>query len=185
MTGQLPYALNVGGYDIPINADFRNVLIIFDAFADDELTPEEKAYICLKRLYLRAIPAVFAEEAIKKAFWFCDGGDMPKSKPEQVRTIDWKQDEQLIMPAVSRALGVPDVRDMPFLHWWSFIGSFGEIGEGLFSSVVNIRRKQAHGKKLEKWEKEFYTRNKALVRIVSAEDKAAIKETEEFLKTLI
>ena len=110
---------------------------------------------------------------------------MPKSKPEQVRTIDWKQDEQLIMPAVSRALGVPDVRDMPFLHWWSFIGSVGEIGEGLFSSVVNIRRKQAHGKKLEKWEKEFYTRNKALVRIVSAEDKAAIKETEEFLKTLI
>lgn len=185
MTGLLPEALEVGGAAVPINADFRNVLTIFEAFNDPELSDQEKAFICLRRLYLTAIPPYAAEEAIKKAYWFCGGGDIPKTKPEHIRTIDWKQDEQLIMPAVSKTMGVTDVRSLPYLHWWTFLGSFGEIGEGLFSAVINIRRKKAHGKKLEKWEKEFYSRNKALIRIVSAEDKAAVEETEEFLKTLI
>lgn len=185
MIGELPDTLEVGGKDIPINADFRNVLTIFEAFNDPELSAQDKAFVCLRRLYLNDIPVSAAEEAIKKAYWFCGGGDMPKTKPEQVRTIDWKQDEQLIMPAVSRTMGVTDVRSLPYLHWWTFLGSFGEIGEGLFSAVVNIRKKQAHGKKLEKWEKDFYSRNKALIRIVTAEEKAAIEETEEFLKTLI
>lgn len=185
MIGQLPEALEVCGSLIPINADFRNILTIFEALNDAELTDHEKAYVCLRRLYLKEIPVSAIEEAIKKAYWFCDGGDMPKSKPERIKTMDWKQDEQLIMPAVSRTLGVTDVRSLPYLHWWTFLGSFGEIGEGLFASVLNIRRKQANGKKLEKWEKEFYAKNKSVIRILSDEEKADIRETEEFLKTLI
>ena len=37
------------------------------------------------------------------------------------------------------------------------------IGEGLFSNIVRIRHKKAKGKKLEKYEQEFYKENKSLI----------------------
>lgn len=51
------------------------------------------------------------------------------------------------------------------MHWWTFLGLFNEIGEGLFSQVVNIRIKKAKGKKLEKHELEFYREHKDLIDI--------------------
>ncbi len=184
MFGFLPEALEVGGREIPINSDFRNVLRIFEAFEDPALTNQEKAYICICRLYAEPVEIRFMEEAIRKAYWFCNGGDMPKSKPE-AKVLDWKQDEHIMMPAVSRTMGVTDVRSLPYLHWWSFLGAFGETGEGLFTEVLHIRNKLAHGKKLDKTEKEFLKRNRYLIKFRSQEDDTALAETEEFLKTLI
>lgn len=185
MIGQLPVALEIKGQSYKIDPDFRNILTIFEAFSDDLLTDREKAYICIKRLYIGNIPYDLVEEAIRKAYWFCDGGDMPKTKPDEIRTIDWKHDEQIIFPAVSKTVGVVDVRDLPYLHWWSFLGCFGEIGEGLFSTVLSIRRKKLKGKNLEKYEDEFFKQNKELIILRTAEEQAAIDETEEFLKTII
>lgn len=110
---------------------------------------------------------------------------MPKTKPDEVRTIDWRHDEQIIFPAVSKTMSIADVRSLPYLHWWSFLGCFGKIGEGLFSTVLSIRRKKSKGKKLEKYEQEFFKQNKDLVVLRTAEEQAAIDETEEFLKTII
>lgn len=185
MIGSLPKALDVNGSSYDINPDYRNILRIFEAFNDPQLSEREKAYICLKRLYRESIADEDIEEAIHKAYWFCDGGDTPKTKPEKVRTLDWAHDESMIMPAVSKAVGVIDIRELEYMHWWTFLGAFGEIGEGLFSTVIHIRHKQAQGKKLDKWEKEFYSKNKELVKIVTAKEQAEIDETEEFLKTLI
>ena len=184
MTGILPQTLTVGGRALPIRADFRNVLRIFEAAADEHLTDDEKAFICLKRLYAVPVPLIHGEEALRQAYRFCDGGDMPKSKPLPVRVLDWKHDEQILLPAVSRAAGVPDIRALPFLHWWTFLGLFGEIGEGLFSTVMHIRQKRARGKKLEKWEQEFLAQNKELVILRTAQEQAEIDETEAFLREL-
>ena len=38
-----------------------------------------------------------------------------------------------------------------------------EIGESLFSNIVHIRQKKAKGKKLEKWELDFYKENQSLI----------------------
>ena len=115
-----------------------------------------------------------------------NGGDsIPMSKPEDVKLLDWGHDESIIMPAVSKTIGVPDVRGIPFLHWWTFLGAFGEIGEGLFSTVINLRQKKAKGKKLSKTEAEFWRKNKDLCKLVTAEEQAAIDETEDFLKKFI
>lgn len=40
------------------------------------------------------------------------------------------------------------------------MGYFMEIEEGIFSTVLGIRQKRAKGKKLDKWEQEFYANNK-------------------------
>ena len=185
MIGTLPESLLVGGKYLPIKADFRNILTIFTAFSDPALTNEEKAYVCLKRLYKVPIPRNIAEEAIKQAYWFLDGGDMPKTKPEEVKILDWAHDESIIMPAVSKTIGVVDVRSLPYLHWWSFLGAFGEIGEGLFSQVVHMRHKLGKGEKLSKYEKEFVRKNNELIVLRTAEENAEIEETEKILESLI
>lgn len=186
MIGVLPEALEIDGVSYAIRSDYRVVLHIFEAFADPGLTEEEKAEICLRCLYEHPedIPPALLGEAVKRAFWFCDGGDMPKTESEEIRTMDWKHDESVLFPAVSKAAGF-EVRSCKHLHWWVFLGYFGEIGEGLFSTVMHIRQKQARGEKLEKWEREFFRRNRSLVELRTAEEQAAIEKTEAFLSTII
>lgn len=185
MIASLPESLTVCGKELPIDADFRNALTIFQALTDDNLSAQEKAYITLRRLYRVRISRREAEEAIKQAYWFLDGGDMPKAAPEKVKVLDWEHDESIIMPALSKTIGVVDVRSLSYLHWWSFLGAFGEIGEGLFSQVIHLRKKLGKGEQLSKPEKEFLRKNRELVKLRTAEEQAAINETEEFLKNLI
>lgn len=185
MIGLLPTSLEVGGRLCSINADFRNILHIFTAFADDDLTDIEKAYVCVKCLFVDDIPMRHFEEAVKKAYWFCDGGDMPKSEPTKIKTLDWEHDAGILFPAINKTLGV-ETRSLPFLHWWTFLGAFGEIdSSGLFAAVMSIRYKKAHGKPLDKSEREYVHRNKEMFNLLSKEDRAAVAETEEFLKELI
>lgn len=180
----LPQSLTVGGRDYPIRSDFRVALTIFEAYNDDALPLSVKARTAVECLY-KEIPEEI-EEAYRRAVWFLDGGDMPKSKQAPGRTMDWEQDEYLIFPAVNKVAGY-EVRSAKYLHWWSFLGLFNEIGEGLYSHVMNIRQKLARGKKLEKWEREFFNDHKELIVLkekLSPEEQAALDEEEEWLNRL-
>ena len=164
MIGVLPKSLTVGGREYEIRTDFRVILRIYEAFDDSELNENDKAEVCVRCLYpaYNEIPSEDFQEAVDKAYWFVGGGDIPHSKPEEIKMLDWKQDESILVPAVSKAAGVPDIRECAHIHWWTFLGLFGEIGEGLFSTVMNIRQKRAKGKPLETWEKEFYRKTPSL-----------------------
>lgn len=186
MIGELPTSLEIGGRSYAIRSDFRVALNIFSAFNDPELTDREKCYVCLKCLYvdLKKIPQADMQEAADKAYWFVGGGDMPRedNKPD-IRTIDWEQDESIIFPAVNKAAGY-SVRSAAYLHWWEFLGFFGEIGEGLFSQVINIRLKKARHKKLEKYEQEFYREHRKLIDLRprrTAEEQAQIDRINKLL----
>ena len=184
MIGYLPQALEVGGKMLPIHTDFRKVIGLFPMFNDPELSGIEKAYVCVRVLYKCKISEQDFDEAVEKAYWFIDGGGMPTSEPEKARIIDWEKDERMIMPAVSKTVGVPDVRSLPYLHYWTFLGAFGEIGEGLLSTVLNIRRKLADGETLEKWERDYVHKNRDLIEILTPEEEADLKELNDFLDTI-
>lgn len=181
MIGQLPNKLTVSGKDYSINSDFRVALLIFEAFDDIELNDFEKGVVCLECLF-KQVPEN-TDEAFEKAVWFLDGGDAPKSEKSPVPILNWKQDESLIFPAVNKVAGC-ETRSVPYIHWWTFLGLFNEIGEGLFSQVINIRAKRAKGKPLEKWEREFYNEHKEQIDI-KAKLTPQEKVEEEWLKNLI
>lgn len=162
MIGCLPKSLNVNGNDYPIRSDYRVALLIFQAFEDNELNGYEKLAVCIECLYAEIPPDT--EEAYKKAIWFLDGGDMPKSQKAPKKIIDWKQDEHYMFSALNKAAG-KEIRELDYMHWWTFLGLFSEMGEGLYSQIINIRRKKAKGKKLEKYEQDFYRENKELIDI--------------------
>ena len=176
MLGELPRALGINGHEYPIDSDYRNILAIFSAFNDDELTDAEKGYVCLNRLY---DTVNFSEEDIEEAYRKAVGfiNYMPSGKKSQKKFIDWEKDEQLIFPALNAVAGT-EVRLLPYMHWWTFMGYFQNIeSESLFGTVLSIRQKRAKGKKLEKWEKEFEHNNLELISIenkkVNVEDKMA------------
>ena len=162
MIGNLPTALETGGKEYAIRSDFRVILRIYSAFADPELDEREKCYVCLKCLYAEDIPREHLQEAVDKAYWFVGGGDVPQESVQPAKTIDWEQDESIIFPAVNKAAGF-ETRTVKYLHWWTFLGYFNEIGEGLFSSVIGIRQKLNKGKKLEKYEQEFYRNHRNMI----------------------
>lgn len=160
----LPRALEFGGRSWAINADFRDVLTILEAFDDPELTDEEKAFVCIHNLYTDAeeIPRDQLQEAYAAAVAFIDNGEASARGP---KTMDWQQDAKIIFPAVNRVAGY-EVRDAVFLHWWTFLGMFMEINKDTTASnVFALRQKKARGKKLEKWEKEYWEQNKALCQL--------------------
>ncbi len=179
MIGFLPKTLEVSGKEYPIRTDFRTVLVIFQALNDPELEETEKAIVILQSLYEEIPPDL--QEALDKAAWFMDGGQTHKGNEKPV--MDWEQDEQMIFSAVNKVAGY-ETRTIEYLHWWSFLGLFNEIGEGLFSTVVNIRKKRNTGKKLDKTEQEFYKRNREIVNLkkrLSKEEQQALDEVNKLL----
>lgn len=162
MIGRLPKTLEVSGTERKIRTDFRDALVIMAAFNDPELTDAEKYDVMLTVLYEEIPDAEDYPEAVEKALWFLDCGQMEEDNKPRAKVMDWEQDEQLLFPAVNKVAGFP-VRNAEYLHWWEFCGYFNEIdGDGTFSMVLCIRQKRAKGKKLEKWELEFYRNHKEM-----------------------
>ena len=187
MIGSLPDSLVIAGKRYAIRSDFRNFLRIIEVFNDSELSNEEKVYVFLKRVYVEfnSIPKQHYEEAYKRASEFMEWqkNDNKKHNP---RLYDWEKDEQLIFPAVNKAAGM-EIRSLPYLHWWTFLGYFQSIDpESLWGTVLSIRQKRAKGKKLEKWEREFYNGNRELCQIVRAEVRKTAEDTlQDIFKSLL
>lgn len=180
MIGLLPDSLNVNGKDIPIRStDFRVALIVFQAYEDPNLTVNEKEFIVLDALLgFENIPKDSINDAYQKCCWYLDGGKEPDRRAYKPKLMDWEQDEQMIFSAVNHVAG-KELRTEKHIHWWTFLGYFDEIQEGLFSTVLSIRQKKNKNKKLEKWEKDFYMENRDLIDIKPKRSEAEKKRMEE------
>lgn len=176
---ELPTSLTVGGVERKIRSDFRAVLDVLISMNDPDLNEQAKTEVLIKIMYpgWRDIPTEHLEEAVQKACAFIDCGQKDDGK-HQPRLIDWEQDATLIIPAVNK-VACAEVRAIPNLHWWTFFSYFMEIGDSTISTVIHIREKRALGKKLEKWEQEFYKKNKDIIQISNEK-----KRDEEELKAL-
>ena len=171
----LPTTLTVDGAEYPIRSDFRVILDIITMLNDETLNQHERAEDALIMLY-EEIPQN-AEEALKQCFWFINAG-RPEGK-RSPRLVDWEKDFPHIASSVNRVLGY-ECRAVAYLHWWSFIGAYMEIGgDCVFSQIVSLRSKIARGKKLEKHEREWLRQNRDLVTLptkYTAEDEEIFKK---------
>ncbi len=175
MIGALPKSLYVNGTERTIRTDFRDILKIVCAFNDPELENEEKIYICLFILYedFDSISESDYEAAFKAALDFIDHSAEASGK-KLPRTMDWEQDESIMFPAINKVAGF-ETRTAEYIHWWTFIGYFMEISEGVFSHVLSMRMKKAKHKPLDKWEREYWNANKSVCVLkpkLSAEEQA-------------
>lgn len=162
---ELPVSLTIGDTGFAINTDFRTVLYVLSVLSDPEYEPDEQGAVCIQVMIedWERLPPERYPEALEALMGFIDGpGVQEERRRPRPRTMDWERDAPVLIPAVNRVLG-QEVRALAYLHWWTFLGAYMEIGECLYSTVLGIRQKRAKGKKLEKHEQEFYRENKALV----------------------
>lgn len=183
MIGRLPKCLIVDNKEWDIRSDYRDILNILCALNDPELKPNESFYVCLKILYkdFEKMANNSYEEAYEKAMWFINQGKVPDDNSQnKPKLMDWEQDETIMFAAINKVAGA-EVRTVEYMHWWTFMGYYMSIGESLFSEVINIRLKKNEGKKLEKYEQEFYRKNKELVDLKTRYNKEEIEAIEKLL----
>ena len=185
---KLPKSVKVNGKEYRIRSDYRAVLDILCAINDPDIvagmSEEEKnleIYTTILAIFYEDfdnLPTEDWEEALKVAKEFIDCGFKEDKKKPQL--MDWKKDAKILIPAINK-VAHEDIREKEYLHWWTFIGLFMEIGESLFSTVTNIREKKSKGKKLDDWEKEFYLGNKEIVDLKALPERSE-EEKEELKK---
>lgn len=146
---------------MPINADFRDILEIFSYLNDPSLPDFIRWEIALALFYTQPIPQQHRQQAAQALADFISYGTDQTAAPGP-KLLDWQQDAPLILGDVNRVAG-QEIRQLPFVHWWTFLSWFHAVGEGQLSTVVAIRDKLARGKKLESWEQSFYRENRQKV----------------------
>ena len=177
----LPTSATIGGVVYQIHADFRDILNIF-RYLDDPDRPEYIRWrIAIALFYEVEIPQEYFQEAMEYLADFIACGNRD-SKPGP-KLLDWEQDAQVIVADVNKVAG-SEIRSVPFLHWWTFVSYFNAIGEGQLSTLVSIRDKLRRGKPLEKWEKEYYRKNKEIVDLKTRYSAEELAEQERLKKLL-
>lgn len=178
MTRSLPLSVEIGEKEYKVNADYRDILDIISRIEGKTTDEFIKGYVCLALFYpdFDEIPESDYQEAIDKMFWFISCGE-EQEDTKGPKLIDWDQDYMLIVSDINKTIG-HDIRADSFCHWWTFISYFMGIGEGQLSSIVSIREKLRKGKKLEKWEREYYKKNRSKVDF----KRKYTPEEEEFIK---
>lgn len=178
----LPGSAWIGGLEYGIHGDFRDILRIFRYLNDPELSEQVRWAIALALFYEGEVPQEHQAEAVAFFVDFINCGQ--EARTPGPRLLDWEQDAAVIVADVNKVAGT-EIRALPFLHWWTFMAYFGAIGEGQLSALVSVRDKLARGKKLEKWEQEFYRRNRdrvVLKKRYSAEEIAQKERLERLLE---
>jgi len=160
---RLPTSVEVGGVEYEIRSDYRAILDICAALSDPELDGQGKSFFALDIFYpaLEAMPPEHYEEALQRCMWFINGGtdEKPGRSP---KLVDWEQDFQYIVAPINRVTG-KEIRSVEYMHWWTFLAAYLEIGDCTFAQVVRVRDRLARGQSLDKQDREWYRRNRQLV----------------------
>lgn len=172
-------SVTIHEHEYKINTDYRDILEIFSAFNDPDLLEGEKVYIALNMFYEEDLQENDIEEAIKCLMDFICMGNEYEDNKNSKPVYDWEQDYNIIIAPINKVLGY-DVRGVDYLHWWTFLSAFMEIGECTFSTYVGIRTKLNKGKKLDKTEEKILRENRKAIILKKRVDKA----TQELLDSI-
>lgn len=164
MMWSLPYSVTIDGVEHKIRnrCDYRVVLDVIRVLNANDLDEEQKLQCALFIFYDDSRKIKNAREAVEQMYSVINCGEQKDERPHP-KVMDWEQDFPIVAPAVGKTLGY-EVRDPDrYTHWWTFVGGYREISDSVFNTVLQIRSKRAKGKKLEKWEQEFFNENRNLV----------------------
>ena len=176
MTFDLPKSVEVGENTYHIRNDFRTILEIFVMLDDPDLTDADKTEALLRMFFIER-PSD-PEAALQAFIDFVDPRHGNQGKKSSGRLIDWSQDFDLMVAPINHILGF-ECRSVDFLHWHTFLAAYLEIPpESVFARVLRVREKLRTGKKLEKYERSWYSKNRDLVHLKPKFSKAEEKLIE-------
>lgn len=181
MMWSLPTTVEIDGtkYEIRNKCDYRVVLDAISALNDEELDMQYRLECALFIFYEDLTGLEDIQKAIAEMMKIIGLGEEATEEEHKPQLMDWEHDFTQLAPPISRVLGY-SVRDKNhYTHWYDFVGAYMEIGDCTFSNIISIREKRLKGKKLEKWEEEFYRENRKMINLPHR----LTAEEEEFLNS--
>ena len=167
MMWDLPIAVEINGkqHSIRNKCDYRVVLDVICSLNDNELTEEEKVKCALFIFYEDVSKIDDFEIAIKEMFRIINGGEVEEQAQEnKPKLMDWEHDFPVLVAPINRVLNC-EIRAVDYLHWYSLLSAYMEIGECTFSTIVSFRSKKAKGQKLDKWEIDYIREHRKMVEL--------------------
>lgn len=143
----------IGG--IPINTDFR-AMILFETMASDPEIPDGvKLSLALRYLYEE--PVTDFKKAWGGFLWYYSGGEKPGRREQGAETskraYDFEVDANMIYAAFRQAYKIDLNRER--LHWWEFKALFSALPESCqIVKIMEYRTMDLSGLKGE--EKKYY-----------------------------
>ena len=163
----LPTELEISSVMCPIKSDYRDILQLFNILDEPNLLDSEKIIIALHMSYTTDDYTKDINEPVSNIFQFMSPDeDFNNPSPTSNKTplFNWDQDFNLIIAPINKSMG-KDIRGLDYLHWWTFLSAFMEIGECTFATYVSIRDKLNDGKKLDKTETKIYKEHRNQIRL--------------------
>ena len=182
---ELPTSMIVNGNEYSFKADFRNILEVMKPLNDPDLLEEEKID-CACYLFFEnyeSISPFDMQDCINQMMVFISGNKPNEQQKNDKPLMDWEKDLSIIIAPINR-IANHDIRNDEYIHWWTFLSYFMEIGECTFSTYVGIRTKRNEGKKLEDYEREIYKNNKSAIDIVKKYDSTTQNLLDEVMELL-
>lgn len=179
---ELPKNAVIGGKSYCLHCDFRDILEIFSYFGDPDLPDFVKWRIALRLFYGEEIPQQHRQEAVRYFTEFISQGEKGTGKAAP-KLLCWQQDAPIIIGEINRVAGC-EIRQKPFLHWWTFLSWFHAVGEGQLSFLISLRDKIRRGQKLEPWEADYYRQNRDKVDISKGYTKEELRQKQKLLALL-
>lgn len=185
---KLPMSVRIGDKVYAIRTDFRVCLKIMLAFEDYGLTDYEKSAVMLNLLYEEIPPDL--ESAMRLAVKFLDGGMSTPQQDAENRSCDeverlfsFSHDANRIYSAFRSTYGI-DLSAVEYMHWWTFMSLFMDLGEDCaFNNLVALRKRKRDGK-LTKEEKQMWNATPELFELPKAPDAERDAAIAEFNKRL-
>jgi len=178
----LPRNAVIGGKSYGINADFRDILEIFGYLDDPDLPDFLKWRIALSLFYTEALPPKDRGEGMTYFTAFVTGGAPGTGRPAP-KLLCWQHDASVIIGEVNRVAG-REIRELPFVHWWTFLSWFHAVGEGQLSFLVSLRDKLRRGEKLAPWEEKYYRENPQQVELPKSYTQEELSQRKRLLALL-
>lgn len=177
----LPKTIIIGGKTYNLNTDYRDILEIIEYLTNESKPLFLRWEIAIGLFYEEKVPNEYHNEAIRFLNEFIGYGAEEGTAGRKL--IDWEQDAQLIIGDINANERI-DIRSVDYMHWWTFLDKFNGISEGRLSTVVSIRSKLSKGQKLEKWEREYYQKNKKIIDFRKRYTQGELEEIENIKKWL-
>ena len=156
----LPKTAVIDGKSYDLHTDFRNILQIICWLEREDLPVFIRWQVALGLFYEGSVPEESMPEAMEYLADFIRWGQ--ENGTPGPKLLDWQLDADLIIADVNKAAGT-ELRAMPYVHWWTFLGWFRAIGPGQLSTLVSVREAVQKGRKLEGWQKDYLKENRRRV----------------------
>ena len=147
---ELPISITVNeiSYNIRNKGDYRVIMDCFIALNDYDMEKDFRIITSLLIFYedlnsfedIDDLDSDTLKELIQKMFLFFNCGEKSIGAVKNYRLIDWENDSQILASSINKVANT-EIRSLPYMHWWTFMGYYLQIGEGVLSRLYPLEKK--------------------------------------------